>query len=74
MPRLDELYVATRTRNAEDADTEDLPVLVVKRGTDIVFTKPLFGGGSMMARGAGSVWRFDVREVNLDSADLSIQL
>jgi hypothetical protein len=74
MPRLDELYVAARTRNVEDADTEDLPVLVVKRGPDIVFTKPLFGGDSMTARGAGSVWRFDVREVNLDSADLNIEL
>jgi hypothetical protein len=74
MPRLDELYVAARTRNTEDADTEDLPVLVVKRGPNIVFTKPLFGGASMTARGAGTVWRFDVRAVNLDSADLNIEL
>ena len=49
MPRLDELYVATRTRNTEDAETEDLPVLVVKREANIVFTRPLFGGDSMMA-------------------------
>ncbi len=74
MPTLAELYVATRTRNTEDADTENLPVLVVKRGPDVVFTKPLFGGGFRTARGAGAVWRFDVREVNLDSADLNIQL
>ena len=74
MPRLDELYVATRTRNTTDADTKDLPVLVVKRGPDIVFTQPLFGGAFRMARGAGAVWRFDVRESNLDSADLDIQL
>jgi hypothetical protein len=74
MAILAEMYVATRTRNTEDADTENLPVLVVKRGPDIVFTKPLFGGDSMMARGAGAVFRFDLREINLDSADLNIQL
>ena len=74
MPILAELYVATRTRNTANADTENLPVLVVKRGSDIVFTKPLFGGDFRTARGAGAVWRFDVREVNLDSADLNIQL
>ncbi|KLK90306.1 hypothetical protein AA309_26340 [Microvirga vignae] len=74
MPILAELYVATRTRNTANADTENLPVLVVKRGPDIVFTKPLFGGDFRTARGAGAVWRFDVREVNLDSADLSVQL
>jgi len=43
MPTLAELYVATRTRNTADADTENLPVLVVQRGSDIVFTKPLYG-------------------------------
>jgi hypothetical protein len=66
MPILAELYVATRTRNTA--------VLVVKRGSDIVFTKPLFGGDFRTARGAGAVWRFDVREVNLDSTDLNVQL
>ena len=74
MPILAELYVATRTRNVEDADTDDLPVLVVRRGSNIVFTKPLFGGSSRVARGKGAVWRFDVREVNLDSADLTFEL
>jgi hypothetical protein len=74
MPILAELYVATRTRNTANADTDNLPVLVVKRGPDIVFTKPLFGGKFRTARGAGAVWRFDVREVNLDSADLNVQL
>ena len=43
MPILAELYVATRTRNTADADTENLPVLVVKRGPDVVFTKPTDG-------------------------------
>jgi hypothetical protein len=74
MPTLAELYVATRTRNVEDADTDDLPVLVVRRASNIVFTQPLFGGSSMMSRGSGSVFRFDIREANLDSADLSIEL
>jgi hypothetical protein len=74
MAKLAELYVAARTRNVEDADTDDLPVLVVKRGPNIVFTRPLFGGSSMTGRGQSAVWRFDVREVNLDSADLTVEL
>jgi len=74
MPILTELYVATRTRNTADADTQDQPVLVVKRGTDIVYTKPLSGGDFRTARGAGSVWRHDVRAANLDSADLTVEL
>lgn len=74
MPILAELYVAARTRNVADADTDDLPILVVRRGPNVVFTKPLFGGSSMVARGASAVWRFDVRDQNLDSADLSIEL
>ena len=74
MPILAEIYVAARTRNVEDADTDDLPVLVVRRASNIVFTKPLFGGSSMVGRGQSGVWRFDVRDQNLDSADLSIEL
>jgi hypothetical protein len=74
MPILTELYVAARTRNTSDADTKNLPVLVVKRADEVVFTKPLFGGSFRTRRGAGAVWRFDVRDVNLDSADLNIQL
>jgi hypothetical protein len=71
MTVLSELYVATRTRNVGDADTEDLPVLVVRRASNIVFTKPLF---SRIDRGGANIWRFDVREVNLDSADLTFEL
>jgi hypothetical protein len=74
MPILAELYVATRTRNTEDADTENLPVLVVRRGSNIVFTRPLYGGAFRVARAAGAMWRFDVRELNLDSADLRFEL
>ncbi len=74
MPTLAELYVAARTRNTADAETDNLPVLVVKRDGAIVFTKPLFGGDSMVRRGAGAVWRFDVREIKLDSANLTFEL
>lgn len=74
MAILRELYVAARTRNTADADTENLPVLVVRRDSNIVFTKPLFGGDFRTRRGAGAVWRFDVSDVNLDSADLRFEL
>ncbi|HEU5483201.1 MAG TPA: hypothetical protein VFU80_08950, partial [Sphingomicrobium sp.] len=74
MPILTELYLATRTRNTADADTENLPVLVVRRDDEIVFTKPLFGGDFRTRRGAGAVWRFEVGEVNLDSANLRFEL
>jgi hypothetical protein len=74
MPILAELFMAARTRNIEDADTDTPPVLVAMRGTQIAFSRPLFGGGDLTARGAGAVWRFDVRELNLDSADLNFQL
>jgi len=74
MPILAELYVAARTRNVEDADTDDMPTLVVRRGPDVVFTQPLFGGSSMVGRGQSGVWRFDVLDQNLDSADLTIEL
>jgi hypothetical protein len=37
--------------------------LSVKRGDDVAFTKPLFGGSFRTARGAGAVWCFEVREV-----------
>ena len=53
MAILAELYVAARTRNTSDADTENLPVLVVKRADEVVFTKPLFGGSFRTRRGAG---------------------
>lgn len=74
MPILKEIYLATRTRNTADADTENLPVLVVRRDSDIVFTKPLFGGDFRTRRGAGAVWRFEVSDVNLDSSGLLFEL
>lgn len=74
MPILAELYVATRTRNVGDADTDDAPVLVVKRGANIVFTQKLLGGNSQFSRAAGGVTRFDVKDSNLDSANLTFEL
>lgn len=74
MALLAELYVATRTRNTADAETENAPTLVVRRGTAIVFTKQLFGGDFRTSRGAGAVWRFDLIDTDLDSGGLEIEL
>jgi hypothetical protein len=74
MPILAELYVATRTRNVSDADTDDAPKLVVKRGSNIVFTKKLLSGNSQFSRAAGGVTRFDMKGENLDSANLTFEL
>ncbi|MEO8064273.1 MAG: hypothetical protein ABI821_16175 [Pseudomonadota bacterium] len=74
MPTLAELYVATRTRNVEDADTDDSPKLVVKRGSNIVFTEKLLGGNSQFARAAGGITRFDLKGRNLDSANLTFEI
>ena len=74
MPILAELYVATRTRNVEDADTDDPPVLVVKRGANIVFSKKLLGGNGQFARAAGGISRFDVKDSSIDSANLTFEL
>jgi len=74
MPILAELYVATRTRNVEDADTDDAPLLVVKRGANTVFTQKLLGGNSQFSRAAGGVTRFDIRDANINSANLTFEL
>lgn len=74
MAILKEIYLAARTRNVADADTENLPVLVVRRDPDIVFSKPLFGGHWRTDRGASGVWRFDVAELNIDSSGLRLEL
>jgi len=31
MPGLAEIYVAVRTRNVDDADSDDLPILILSR-------------------------------------------
>src|SRR5688572_29649672 len=74
MSILADIYVAARTRNVPDADTDDLPVLVVRRGSAIVFSKQLFGGSSRVKRGAAAIWRVDVRNEFLDHADLTFEL
>ena len=73
MALLTELYVALRTRNTSDAETDDSPVLVVKRGPDFLWSQKLFGG-YLEDRGAGAVFRFDIADAQIDSADLDIQL
>ena len=74
MPILAELYVATRTRNVSDADTDDAPKLVVKRGANTVFSQKLLGGNGQFNRAAGGVTRFDLKDANLDSANLTFEL
>lgn len=74
MPKLDELFVATRTRNVEDAETDDDPNLVIRAGANILFTERLSRTSSRLARGAAGVWRFDVRDIGLDSAAFDIEI
>ena len=74
MAILTELYVATRTRNVADADTDDPPKLIVNRGATTLFSDKLLGGNGQFNRGAGGVTRFDVARANLDSANLSFEL
>jgi hypothetical protein len=73
MALLNEIYVALRTRNTSDAETNDSPVLVVQRGGNILWSDALYGG-YLEDRGAGAVFRFDVSEAQIDSADLDLQL
>ncbi|HVU29507.1 MAG TPA: hypothetical protein VHE36_03820 [Sphingomicrobium sp.] len=73
MALLSELYVALRTRNTSDAETDDSPVLVVQRNSNTLWSKKLFGD-YLEARGAGAVFRFDVADAQIDSADLDLQL
>ncbi len=74
MAILTELYVATRTRNVADADTDDPPKLIVNRGATTVFSDKLLGGNGQFNRAAGGVTRFDVSGANIDSANLSFEL
>jgi hypothetical protein len=74
MAILTELYVATRTRNVADADTDDPPKLIVNRGATTVFSDKLLGGSGQFNRAAGGVTRFDVSSASIDSANLSFEL
>jgi hypothetical protein len=69
MPRFTEIYVAARTRNVEDADTEDLPILVLNRaGTDIA-RLPLQGND--LGTGKSEIYRIDVADQGIDSEGVS---
>jgi hypothetical protein len=74
MSILSDIYVAARTRDIRNANTADPPVLVVRRGSEILFSQQLAGGHDRFARGGGAVWRFPVRDANLDHADLVLLL
>lgn len=73
MALLTELYIATRTRNVGDAETDNPPVIVLRRSGNIVTSRPLFSN-YLADRGGGAVFRFDIREEQIDSADLDIEL
>jgi hypothetical protein len=74
MAILTEIYVATRTRNVADADTDDPPKLIVNRGATTLFSDELLGGNGQFNRAAGGVTRFDVSRANIDSANLRFEL
>jgi hypothetical protein len=74
MSILSDIYIAARTRSVGNASTEDMPVLVARRGTSIVFSEKLYGARQRVGRDASAVWRFSIRAANLDHADLSFSL
>lgn len=74
MPRLTELYVATRTRNVENAGTDHPPVLLVSRAGQDLFQVPLDLDMAGMERGKASLNRLDVADLALDSEDLEFRL
>jgi hypothetical protein len=65
MPRLTELYVATLTRNVEDAGTSDPPALLFSRAGQDLFQIPL--GDFDFARGRAGLHRINVENRALDS-------
>jgi len=74
MARLNELYIATRTRNIEDADTENAPTLLVSRGTQDLFLAPLDFDMDGLGTGRAAVFRLDVADQALDSENLVLRL
>ena len=73
MAYLREIYLALRTRNSSDAETDNPPVLVVKGGSEVLYSHRL-PGSYLSDRGAGAVFSFDVAEAKLDSANLTFEL
>jgi hypothetical protein len=74
MPRLTELYVATRTRNVEDAGTDDSPSLLVSRGAQDLFVVPLDVDSQGLGTGKAALFRIEVADRALDSEDLVLRL
>src|SRR5687768_2612937 len=74
MPRLAELYVATRTRNVEDAGTSDAPSLLLSRAGQDLFEVPLEGDTAGLGTGRAAVFRIDVADQALDSEGLELRL
>ena len=72
MPRLSELYLVTRTRNVEDAGTEDAPVLLVSRAGQDLFQTRL--DGQMPETGKVQLSKIDVSDQALDSEGLELRL
>ena len=73
MAILTELYIATRTRNVGDAETDNPPVIVLRRAGNVVTSRQLFSS-YLADRGGGAVFRFDIGDEQIDSADLDVEL
>ena len=67
MPRLDRLYVATRTRNIEDAGTSDGPSLLLSRAGRDLLEIPLESDMAGLGTGRAAVFRFDIADQAIDS-------
>lgn len=74
MATLNEIYIAMRTRNVEDAGTTNAPTLLVSRGPQDLFLVPLEGDIEGLGRGRAAIFRIDVSDQALDSADLVLRL
>lgn len=72
MPRLTEVYVATLTRNVEDAGTSDPPALLFSRAGQDLFQVPL--DNLDFARGRAGIHRINVENRALDSEHLELRL
>lgn len=72
MPRLTEVYVATLTRNVEDAGTSDPPALLFSRAGQDLFQVRL--GDHDFDRGRAGLYRINVENRALDSEHLELRL
>jgi hypothetical protein len=74
MALLKDIYIATRTRNVEDAGTTNAPKLLVSRGSQDLLLVPLEGDIDGLGRGRAAVFKIDVLDQKLDSANLVVRL